>query len=115
MVTSHKIVLSRDLLVNDPQAPQHMGQIGEHTRVQRKGAGLATAIGATRGKRQSSPLARVTDVDVSYSGQSPLIENGQPLPPQRVKRMGDNERTRNVAGSTRSMRGSSRRRRSRRT
>ena len=31
---------------------------------------------------------------VSYPGQSPLAENGQPLPAQRVERMGDNERTR---------------------
>jgi hypothetical protein len=94
------------LPAGDPRVPQHTGQVGEYPHVESEQTRLAAAIGVARRKCQRSPLARVADVDVPYSGQPPLIENRQPLAGQRVERVGDDQRTRSGTASSRSMRGS---------
>jgi len=73
---------------------QHRSQLREHSDVEDALAWFDATVGEAWRERQRSTLACIADVDMADAGQSPLVEDCQPLADQWMERVGYDERAR---------------------
>ena len=78
-------------------------QLGQQLAGQRLLGGRGGAVGRRFGKRHPPELAALTDIDASVAAAA-LEQDLESLPAERVKRVGDEERSKRLAGRRRCLR-----------